>query len=319
MIYSRLNESSILFIILIDLNGNSLVKLSAYMMRSISLLCLQLSIIYPLWAEIGYKPESEKKIKVFLLAGQSNMEGRADASKLEPQDLERLSKVQEKVELAYNKEPIGPLRAVKPSTEIAEIYNRELIFGPELFFGITLSEALPDEKILLIKLSEGATSLHGCWHPEWSEEKATVMGEENGPKLYKLFIDYVEQTLTKYKKEEYEICAILWVQGETDDGNKIAASAYGENLQQFIKHIRQDLNNSSLPFLLFQVGHGQVVEGMMKTAQLIPNVTLLQQNLEPTSVNFYPKLENGHYNCDGMKKLGQRFAEIYLSSISDSE
>ncbi len=280
---------------------------------------LHLTIFYPLWASSIKKTESEKKIKVFLLAGQSNMEGRADASKLNPQDLERLSKVQEKVQLAYNKELIGPLQAVKPSTEIAEIYNRELIFGPELFFGITLSEAWPDEKILLIKLSEGATSLHGCWHPEWSEEKAAVMGEEDGPQLYRALMDYVKQTLSEYNKDEYEICAMLWAQGETDAGNKIAASAYGENLQQFIKHLRQDLKNSSLPFLLFQVGHGQVVEGMMKTAQLIPNVTLLQQSLEPTSVNFYPKLENGHYNCDGMKKLGRRFAEIYINSISDSE
>lgn len=286
---------------------------------SICFLFCHSSIISPLWAGMRYNHESDKKIKVFLLAGQSNMEGRADASKLDRQDLERLSRVQEKVELAYNKEPIGPLQAVKPSTEIAEIYNRELIFGPELFFGITLSEAWPNEKILLIKLSEGATSLHGCWHPEWSKEKATVIGEENEPKLYKLFIDYVEQTLSKYEKEEYEICAMLWIQGETDAGNKIAESAYGENLQQFINHLRQDLNDNALPFLLFQVGHGKVVEGMIKTTQLMPNVTLLQQSLEPTSVNFYPRMENGHYNYDGMKKLGVRFAEMYLNSISGSK
>ena len=132
----------------------------------IFLLCLLLFITYPLWSDMLQKPESGKKMKVFLLAGQSNMEGRADANKLLPRDLERLSKVQEKVQLAFNNEPVGPLKAVKSSAEIAEIYKRELIFGPELFFGIVLSEAWPDEKILLIKLSEGASSLHGCWHPE---------------------------------------------------------------------------------------------------------------------------------------------------------
>ncbi len=126
-------------------------------------------------------------------------------------------------------------------------------------------------------------------------------------------IDYVQQTLSHYDKEEYEICGMLWVQGETDSGNKIAAEAYGENLQQFISHYRKDFDDETLPFLLFQVGHGEVVEGMKKTAKLIPNVTLIPQNQEPTSVDYYQKMENGHYNYEGMKKLGERFAEIFLT------
>ncbi len=263
--------------------------------------------------------QSPKKMKVFILAGQSNMEGRADGNKLLPSDLERLSKVQENVQLAFNYEPVVPLKTVKPSIEIAEIYKRELIFGPELFFGIAFSETWPDEEILLIKLSEGGTSLHGCWHPEWSEDKAIVMGEEKETKLYCALIKYVEQILSEYEKDEYEICAMLWVQGETDAGNKIAAEAYGGNLQQLISHIRQDLGNNRLPFLLFQVGYGKVVDGMMKTAQLVPNVTLIPQSLDTTSVNFYPKMENGHYNYDGMKKLGLQFAEYFLNPIYEAK
>lgn len=283
---------------------------------SIFLLFLLSLITYPLWSDMLQRLVSGKKIKVFILAGQSNMEGRADGNKLLPRDLERLSKVQNKVQLAFNYEPIVPLKPVKPSQEIEEIYNRELMFGPELFFGIELSEIWPDEKILIIKLSEGGSSLHGCWNPKWSEDNAKVMGEEEETKLYSVMIEYVEQTLSAYKKYEYEICALLWVQGETDAGNKIAAEAYGRNLQQLISHVRQDLENDRLPFLLFQVGHGKVIEGMMKTTQLVPNVTLIPQSLDSTSVNFYPKMDNGHYNYEGMKKLGERFAEYFLNPIS---
>jgi hypothetical protein len=279
-----------------------------------SYLLLLILIPSALWTDVQQNPESKKRIKVFLLAGQSNMEGRADANNLLFRDQERLIKAQENVQLAFNNEAVCPLKAVKPSPEIAEIYNRELIFGPELFFGITLSEAWRDEEILLIKLAEGSTSLHGCWHSEWSEDKAKIMGEEQETKLYRALIDYVEQTLSEYEKDEYEICAMLWVQGETDAGNKIAAEAYGRNIQQFIIKIRQDVEKDTLPFLLFQVGYGKVVEGMIETAQLLPNVTLLPQSQEPTSANFYPKLENGHYNYEGMKKLGQRFAEVFLES-----
>ena len=96
--------------------------------------------------------DSKKKIKVFILAGQSNMEGRADGTRLLQEDLERLLNAQKNVQLAYNNEPVIPLNAVKPTPGIAKAYNRTLIFGPEIFFGITLSEIWPDEEILLIKV-----------------------------------------------------------------------------------------------------------------------------------------------------------------------
>lgn len=189
------------------------------------------------WSNNLQKSDRKKRIKVFVLAGQSNMEGRADANKLLDVDLERLAKAQKNVELAFNYRHIIPLRAAEPSEEIAEIYKRSLIFGPELFFGIKLSEEWPDEKILLIKLAEGSTSLHGCWHPEWSEGKAAIMNERNESKLYTELMNYTEQTLSAYKKHEYEICAMLWVQGETDSGNEIAAA-----------HMEKIFNNLSVIF-----------------------------------------------------------------------
>ena len=105
------------------------------------------------------------------------MEGRADGNKLTVRDKNRLGEVQGRVQLAFNYEPICDLDVVKPSDEIGKLYNRELIFGPEYFFGIALAEAWADEYILLIKRTEGATSLHGCWNSDWREDKATAMGE----------------------------------------------------------------------------------------------------------------------------------------------
>jgi len=271
------------------------------------------------WADELQKPGHGKKIKVFLLAGQSNMEGRADGAKLTPEDRERLEMVQGRVQLAFNYEPIRVLDVVKPSEEIAEIYERDVIFGPELFFGITLSEAWPGEKILLIKLSAGGTSLYGCWNPDWQLDKAAAIGEEHEPKLYGALTDYVRQVLSGYEQDEYEICAMLWVQGERDAGNETAAAAYGDNLEALIKCIRRDTACDLLPFLLFQVGHGEVVEGMKRVAREVPNVTLIPQSLDPISLDFYQKMENGHYNYEGMKKLGRRFAEVVLSQTRQRE
>jgi len=285
-------------------------------MRVISgllVLSFVLALAHTGWTDELQKPEPGKKIKVFLLAGQSNMEGRADGNKLMPQDRERLEKAQGSVQLAFNYEPVCALDVVKPSRDIAKIYKRDLIFGPELFFGIALSEAWPEEKILLIKRTEGGTSLHGCWNPDWRADRAAVMGEESEPKLYSALTTYVKQVLSGYGEDEYEICAMLWVQGETDAGDKTAATEYGTNLRALIERIRHDVGRETLPFLLFQVGYGEVVEGMRRTAREVPNVTLIRQSLDPVSPDFYKKMENGHYNYEGMKKLGYRFAELFLS------
>ena len=180
------------------------------------------------------------------------------------------------------------------------------------FFGISIAESWPDEKILIIKFAAGGTSLHGCWNPDWRVDKAALLGEENEQKLYKEFLSYVREVLSGLEDDEYEVCAMLWVQGETDSGNPVAARAYGDNLRTLIQRIRKDLQNRALPYLLFEVGSGQVVEGMRKTAGKLSRVNLIPQSRDPASLDFYSTMENGHYNYQGMKKLGHRFAASLL-------
>ncbi|TWU13331.1 hypothetical protein CA54_21660 [Symmachiella macrocystis] len=282
---------------------------------------LSLPILAVSLASVGYseelqRPDAGKKIKVFLFAGQSNMEGRASGCKITQEDRTRLKNVQKRIQLAFNHEPISPLKVVSPSEEIRKIYQRDRIFGPELFFGISLAEAMPNEKFLFIKRTRGSSSLHGCWNPEWSEDKAVLLGEAKHPKLYREYVDYVRQVLDGYSPEDYELCAMLWVQGESDDKAPEAEAAYGATLRKLIERVRLDTKHSTLPFILFQVGSPKVVEGMRQTAAKVPSATLIPQSLNPDSSDFYEKMENGHYNAEGMKKLGTRFAEVFLRTYA---
>ena len=272
-------------------------------------------------ASVGYsdelrRPDPGKKIKVFLFAGQSNMEGRANGCKLTRKDQARLKDAQKRIQLAFNHKPSGPLDVVSTSQEIRKIYQRDRIFGPELFFGIGLAEALPNEKFLFIKRTRGSTSLHGGWNPDWSEDKAALMDEAKHPKLYHEFVDYVRRVLDGYSPDDYELCAMFWVQGESDGKMPEAEAAYGTTLRELIERIRLDTRHDTLPFILFQVGSPQVVEGMRRTATKVPNVTLIPQSQNPDSPDFYEKMENGHYNYEGMKRLGTRFAEVFLRTYA---
>ena len=265
-------------------------------------------------ADTQSAPAPKKKIKVFILAGQSNMEGRTDGSKLDRASRARLEGVQDRVQLAFNFEPVQPLDVQKASKWIVESYKVDRIFGPELFFGIGLAEAWSDDEILLIKRTEGGTSLYGCWNPDWEAEKAEAMGETDRPNLYGDLITYTRDVLSTYRTDAYEICGVLWVQGERDSEEPLAAANYGENLRKLVERFRVDLVNPNLPFLLFQVGRGKVVEGMQQVAREVPNVVLIPQSLDPDSADFYDKIPNGHYNHLGQKKLGLRFAEAYLKA-----
>ncbi len=262
--------------------------------------------------------QASGKLNVFIFAGQSNMEGRADGAKLSNEDRERLARVSDRIALAYNGEPVRPLSPVAPSPEIAEIYKCEQIFGPELFFGIALAEAWPEERFLFIKRTAGATTLHGAWNPDWSPEKAATTKETEAPKLYGELVAYARAVLAGFAPAEYSLRGMLWVQGESDGAIPEAARAYGDNLKALIARIRTDTGQPALPFLLFEVGGTDVVRGMQRVAEETSDVHLIPQRPEPDSPDFYEKLENGHYNHDGLKKLGLRFAEVYLKACEQA-
>lgn len=262
------------------------------------------------------KVKENLKAKVFLLAGQSNMDGRAKASGLSQEDKTRLKKAQGNVTLYYNFDDGKPLDTTKVAAHTAKKFGADYLFGPELFFGIEMSEKYPDHEIILIKRSRGGMSLYGAWNPEWTLEKATLIKEEKQPKLYSEFIDYSKKVLSKFDPDSYTLCGMLWVQGESDSGKKGGtkpAETYQYNLSNLISRVREDFNKPELPFLIFQVGHGKVVVAMQNIAQEDKNVVLIPQEKDKNSRFYFEKNPPpvGHYVTDSMKRIGMLFFEFY--------
>src|SRR4051794_17485393 len=74
------------------------------------------------------RPDRGKKVKVFLFAGQSNMKGGANGRELTKHDKNRLRNAQNRVQLAFTRDPTRPLDVLSPADEIREIYQRDRIF-----------------------------------------------------------------------------------------------------------------------------------------------------------------------------------------------
>lgn len=262
--------------------------------------------------------ENENAKRVFLFAGQSNMDGRANADHISEADLERLEKVAGRIQFYYNRRPVTPLQVSEPAGSwLKKKFSLNKYFGPELFFGIELAEAYPNEEFIFIKRAKGGTSLYGCWNPEWTEEKAALMDELDQPKLYGDFVSYVDEVLEKHQQGSYRLSAMFWVQGENDSGVKkwgdIPANEYGGNLRKLIAQTRDTFNVPELPFILFQVGHGKVVEGMKQNADSDEYTFMVPQSRNPDSEDFYEKNPPpiGHYTAKSMKRIGVEFFKVF--------
>lgn len=264
------------------------------------------------------KPNAiSKKKQVFLFAGQSNMDGRANGADLRPEDVARLEKVANRIQFYVNQKPVSPLQLTATTKFLKGKFGFSNVFGPELFFGIEMAEKYPEEEFIFIKIAVGGTSLYGCWNPNWTLEKATETKEENKPKLYFEFIDYVKKTLKNYESNTYEIKGMLWIQGEADSNiknyGKNPSETYGENLKNLIAGVRKEMNVPKMPFAMFQVGKGKVVDHMIEVAKNDNNVFLIPQTDDENSQDFYPQYPKplGHYTTTSMKRIGIQFFEIF--------
>lgn len=222
-------------------------------------------------------------VKVFILAGQSNMEGfgqveanperhggKGSLSYLVENDpkykhLRRGSNWVERDDVSVwflgRKDKLAPGFGVRSTT-----------IGPEFGFGHVMGDAL-DAPVLLIKTAWGGKSLAVDFRPPSS-------GGQVGP-FYTEMITHVKQVLEDLKKEfpkyndGYEIAGFGWHQGWNDGCDMGMCQQYEDNLENFIRDVRKDLGVENLPFVIADSGFGGEGESndrrlMIRKAQAAP-------------------------------------------------
>jgi len=234
----------------------------------------------------------EAKMKVFILAGQSNMVGSGVVKELP----ESLRGEVERVVLRRGGKWV-PFRPVG---------NR---FGPEVTFARGLAEAYPDAKLGIIKDATGGTSLL-AWAPDWSKEQAERTGNAARGPLYKKLMQQVQPVL----EEDVEIAGVLWMQGERDARFEPVAREYEENLRTLIAAFRRDTGRNELPFILGQVNPPPArYPGQQFVREAQAQVAKKDQQAGLVSTEGLPKhKDNLHYNTEGQLELGRRFAKKFL-------
>ena len=261
-------------------------------------------------------------VKVVVLAGQSNMEGNTYASFL----INHFSgdKVNEYIN-GYSSSKIvwnnawGNYKHINPYVNIKIGQGvDEMHFGPELGIAEAIDQENKEETIYFIKFGWGGSNMNHQWRSPSSGE--------TGP-IWPAFIEFVKDSLAILELQNLnpKICALCWMQGESDQDSEAIANNYYSRLCDFVKDFRETFDK-------YAAGPGiGFVDALINKSYVLPFSDIINDakrrfaetsviNVLVDSLAFnisYDKEPAGsvdiwHCDSDGMIELGHAYAELLL-------
>jgi acetyl esterase len=163
--------------------------------------------------------------RVFVLMGQSNMQGTGRAKELKAPYNEK----HDRIRIWAN----GRWEYFVPTQR----------FGPGVSLAHQLADFWPDDTIGIIKVAVGGTGICG-FEKNWSFERAELTWDGKKGPLYKDLMNAVAQARAI---SQPEFCGFVWKQGAADGTRKNLANEYYDRFKQLISDLRTDLGVSDLP------------------------------------------------------------------------
>ncbi|MFM1871400.1 MAG: hypothetical protein RL398_822, partial [Planctomycetota bacterium] len=265
--------------------------------------------------------------RLYLLSGQSNMQGRgvvahlADGQRQAPADV-----------WFWNGEHFEPL--VPGTTKLGA---RAADFGPELGFVAGLRDAGETGAIYLAKFFRSGQGLHaGIDGDQWrgaepGPGRATFYpgiepGDANVGKHYVAWWAQVAAARAAFVAREPagKLAGVVWMQGEQDAKHEVAAREYASSLRLLRRRLGEDLGVADLPWVFGQVlpfeptparfGHRDVLRRRMadlderaQTGDAEPGMRMVPT--EPCRL----LADHVHYDTAGQWQLGKAFARELLA------
>ena len=248
---------------------------------------------------------------LWILAGQSNMEGSADLVDIEtPHPL--VHSFQSREEWSPAEEPLHWLgesprvvhHAIWGMTKPESIPPRDPNRNKGAGLGLTFAKEMVGQTgvpIGLIPASHGGTSMQQ-WDP--------ALRDQGGESLY-------GATRERFRAVGGKVAGILWYQGESD-ANPTDGAKYAQRMTTLIQSFRADFQAPNLPFYLVQLG-GFVTEPSQDMLFGWNQVREIQRTLPETMANVGMVsaidlgLDDGiHIDTQSLKTLGKRLAAIAL-------
>jgi len=241
--------------------------------------------------KIEEKPEvipDKNNVWAFLLAGQSNMAGRAKVEPVDTLPNAGVLALNTNGELVIAKEP---LHRYEPA--IAGL-------GSGLSFGKELLKHIPDSvAVLLIPTAVGGSAIE-----QWINDSTH--------RSVPLLTNFKQKT--EIAKEYGTIKGVLWHQGESDAREPEKIASYDRHLQTLFNYFREVANDPGLPILIGELGSFSETDEAWQSIN-----SKIREYLEADPNSFAVqthdldhKGDRIHFNSEGQRELGKRFAEKFI-------
>ncbi len=209
-----------------------------------------------------------ESFRVFILAGQSNMQGQGVVEMDHPKyynggkgnlvwsmqhsrSKDMMKHLRDKDGNWVTRDDVHISYKVKEKVRSGKLtigytgYGGHSHIGPELQFGHVIGDHF-NEPVLLIKTAWGGKSLQKDFRPPSSDGDV-------GP-FYKQMVEEVRSALKNTRN--YELCGFIWMQGWNDMVSREAIAEYDQNLINLAADIRKEFGQPGLPFIVGELGNG---------------------------------------------------------------
>ena len=231
---------------------------------------------------------NKQNVWVFIMAGQSNMAGRGIVESEDTVSDKRIFSINKDGQIIIAKEPLHFYEPERTGLDCG------------LSFAKTLITKIPDSiSILLIPTAIGGSSIR-----QWLGDSVF-----RNVKLFSNFSSKVE-----IAKQNGIIKGILWHQGESD-ANENNIPVHKERLHLLFSKFRTEIGNNALPVLLGELGsfsNNPADFNLINKA--IHDYAAEDKNSRVISTkDLKDKGDHLHFDSEGQRTMGKRFANAYLS------
>jgi len=212
------------------------------------------------WTTVGFRqantmgggeaanPKSGK-FRVFVLMGQSNMHGLAQATELTAPYTEK----HDRIRIWAN----GRWEYFVPRQESSHAKDFRNRFGPGVSMAHQLADFWPDDTIGIIKISDGGTGVR-VFEKKWTFERANRTFDGKKGSFYK---DLMNAAAEAKRISEPEFCGFVWKQAGADGTRRDLAYEYFDTFNQLVSDMRADLDAPNLPvFVLSRMNEDELSE-----------------------------------------------------------
>ena len=285
-------------------------------------------------------------LRVFILAGQSNMQGQGVVDLHHPKyynggkgTLEYVMKDKKKAKLFKHirqgkkwvvRKDVFVRYKTRQGLKAGGLtigftgYSGKHHIGPEFQFGHVVGDK-NRSPVLLIKTAWGGKSLYKDFRPPSS-------GGKTGP-YYKQMISEIREALASRKKDfpksdlaerQIELAGFVWFQGWNDMVNEKARQEYQQNLVNLIKDVRRELKSPKLPVVVGELGNlgkkaGKPMQAIRKAQRLATMRPEFRGNVVFVSTTAFarprlqsPNITHGHHwfgNAESYFLIGDAFGK----------